>query len=251
MHRIGFSTGALAFGDFRRGLELQRRDGVDAIELSALRESELRPLVNALTTLNLDDFAFRSFHAPSSLEKMSPGEVAKILLGVAQLGFVIIVHPDIIGNDLEPWRELGSNLFLENMDGRKSVCRTAQEMHLFFNELPEAKFCFDIGHARQVDPTMSGTVEFLLKFQNRLAEVHISEVNWQCKHRAISSTAAWAFRKMSALIPESVPVIIESVIAEDQIDHELGVVRKCLDRKDLGTGMRNLRKSAAGCTGDF
>ena len=39
MRRIGFSTCALALGDFQRGVALQRRPDINAIELSALREN--------------------------------------------------------------------------------------------------------------------------------------------------------------------------------------------------------------------
>ena len=45
MPRIGFSTGALALGDFRKGIKLQRREDIQAIELSALREDELDGLI--------------------------------------------------------------------------------------------------------------------------------------------------------------------------------------------------------------
>ena len=94
---------------------------------------------------------------------------------------------------------MGSAVLLENMDQRKRVCRTSREMEPFFAHLPEAQLCFDIGHARQVDPTMSIAVDLLLRFQNRLAEVHISEVTWQYHHVAISSAAALAFWKIAAL----------------------------------------------------
>jgi hypothetical protein len=125
----------------------------------------------------------------------------------------IVVHPDII-RDFEPWRRIGHLLLLENMDSRKQICRTAHDMSWFFRELPEARFCFDIGHARQVDPTMSVATDLLLRFRDRLAEIHISEVNWECKHVSISSAAKWAFRRLASLIPETVPVVIESLIPQ-------------------------------------
>jgi hypothetical protein len=145
---------------------------------------------------------------------------------VAEGGCPIVVHPDII-DDFAPWRSLGALVLLENMDQRKRICRTATEMEPFFDELPSAQFCFDIGHARQVDPTMSIAVDLLLRFRHRLAEIHISEVSWECRHVAISSAAALAFWKVSALIAESVPVIIESLILPEQIDDELETVQRC------------------------
>jgi len=47
MRPLGFSTGALAKGDFRAGVEIQRSLGTTAVELSALRDSELPPLLTA------------------------------------------------------------------------------------------------------------------------------------------------------------------------------------------------------------
>ena len=58
MRRIGFSTGALAFGDFHAGLQILRANRVDTVELSALREIELIPLINALDSLDLSSFKY-------------------------------------------------------------------------------------------------------------------------------------------------------------------------------------------------
>ena len=229
MQRIGFSTGALAYGDFRKGVELQRRNGINAIELSALRESELDGLIAALDDIDLEQFEYCSFHAPSSLEKLSERELVSKLSPIAKRKIPIIVHPDIIHDAFYVWRELDDMLLLENMDSRKAVCRTAAEMKVYFQELPTARFCFDIGHARQMDPTMTVAYEFLRDYRDRLAEVHISEVNWECKHRNISTSAALAFHETARWLPKDVPVIIESVIKEDEIDRELATVRRCLD----------------------
>jgi len=65
MRAIGFSTGALAKGDFEKGIALQNEHDVDAIELSALRETELEPLVEAIASLVLTRFSYISVLAPS------------------------------------------------------------------------------------------------------------------------------------------------------------------------------------------
>src|SRR5689334_4046717 len=55
MKPIGFSTGALAKGDFATGLSVQRDvPRIDAVELSALRDHELPLLVDAIPSLDLD-----------------------------------------------------------------------------------------------------------------------------------------------------------------------------------------------------
>ena len=226
MASLGFSTGALAKGDFKRGIDLQSHAGVNAIELSALRETEVDALVSALSYLNLSGFSYVSFHAPSQLDRMSEEHLVARLQEVAQRNIPIVVHPDIIKNP-SLWQSLGRWLLIENMDQRKSIGRTATELGFFFNVLPEARLCFDIAHARQVDPTMSASVELLVRFADRLAEIHLSEVNSKSNHIAISSTAAHAYRRVSSLIPKDVPVILESMIAPDQIDDELEMARCC------------------------
>lgn len=45
MRPVGFSTGALAYSDFRRGLAMARTAVCAAVELSALRQPELFPLL--------------------------------------------------------------------------------------------------------------------------------------------------------------------------------------------------------------
>lgn len=218
MRRIGFSTGALALGDFERGVELQRRPDVNAVELSALRESELDTLVDALPTLDLNQFAYVSFHAPSRVS--SERKVVDRLKAVHERGIPIVVHPDVI-SDFALWRELGSSVLLENMDQRKPVGRTAADMYRFFEELPDAQFCFDIGHARQVDPTMTVADELLHAFSDRFAELHISEVDEGCRHVAITRSAVRAYRSIANQIPDTVPVIIESMIGNDGLGEEL------------------------------
>jgi hypothetical protein len=76
MRPIGFSTGALAKGDFHAGLSLQqKRPGFLAVELSALRDHELPSLVAAAAHLDLDSFAYVSVHAPSKLSTLTEADV--------------------------------------------------------------------------------------------------------------------------------------------------------------------------------
>jgi hypothetical protein len=231
MPHIGFSTGALALGDFRSALEMLRNKPCDAVELSALRLGELRPLVEALNMLNLAQFSVVSFHAPSKIDPQLERETVALLVQVAQNGWTIVVHPDAI-TDFDLWRQLGASLALENMDKRKPIGRYAHELALLFDRLPEAAFCFDIGHARQVDPSMAEAGAILRQFRDRLRLVHISEVNSQSKHDPLSLSAVLAFRRVSHLIPGNVSVIIESRVTEDQIVREVETVAELLPADD-------------------
>jgi len=116
------------------------------------------------------------------------------------------------------WGELGEKLLVENMDKRKPVGRNVSEVQRFFELLPEARFCFDIGHARQVDPSMTEASLLLRAFGGRLAEVHISEVNTASRHDPISRNAVRAFQTVEADIPEHIPIILETLIDEGQSD---------------------------------
>lgn len=226
MNSIGFSTGALAKGDFRAGIGMHQRLGLDVIELSALRDEELAPLVEALDQLQLAGFRYISLHAPSRLDRMDESDLLQTLMHVPP-AWPIIVHPDVI-EEFSSWRFLGSRLCIENMDQRKPRGRTVEEMEFVFERLPEASFCFDIGHARQVDPTMGVAIGMLKRFQSRLRQVHMSEVDPNGRHIPIGFLAESGFRRVAKLIPDDCPVILESMVLEEDIAKEIEIARHIL-----------------------
>jgi len=217
MRRIGFSTGALARGDFRLGLEILHRHRIDVVELSALRVNELAPLSAAIPHLDLSGFTFVSIHAPSRFDIEEEARVVDQLRVLADQGFPIVVHPDMIFNPGR-WQIFGDRLLIENMDKRKPIGRTVDELRGLFEALPAAQFCFDIGHARQVDPSMTEAALLVRCFQDRLAEVHMSEVNTASRHDPISKNAVNAFSAVMSSIPEDIPIILEPLIDEGQSD---------------------------------
>ncbi|HET9184164.1 MAG TPA: hypothetical protein VFP59_18720 [Candidatus Angelobacter sp.] len=228
MPAIGFSTGALARGDVRHGLELLRGTAANAVELSALRQHELPELVNLLDELDLRQFDYVSVHAPSALEPEYENTALELLTRAQERGWPLIIHPDAMHN-LATWGRFGELLYVENMDIRKPIGQTASDLAHIFAQLPQACLCFDIGHARQVDPTMSEAAQILLQFRGRLRQVHVSEVNAQSKHDPISLEAVMAFRRVATLIPQDVPVILESRVAEPDIQKEMDNAVRALD----------------------
>lgn len=224
---VGFSTGALAKSDFRRGLDLIRRHGIGVVELSALRDTELVPIFEALDGLDLSFASYLSFHAPSRFETRSEAEVANLLRRLLPCRWPIIIHPDAITDPLT-WQGFGEWLCIENMDKRKPVGRTAEELRKVFRLFPDASFCFDIGHARQVDPTMGQATLILQSFGDRLKQVHMSEVNSRNGHDPMSVTAIRAFRKVAHLIPREIPVILETVIPETMMDAQVALAGSAL-----------------------
>jgi hypothetical protein len=227
---IGFSTGALARSDYARGLSLIRENKLRAVELSALREHELEPLINAIDELDLRDFEYISFHAPSKLELLSEHKVVELLLQISRRGWPIIVHPDII-RDIDAWSMLGKYLCIENMDKRKPVGRTLEELEVVFERLPQATFCLDLGHARQVDSTMGECLKLLRKLRSRLTQLHVSEVTSGSKHVALTFAAMQSFWSVQDFIPVSIPVILEPLIEEWEVDSQVKLAERLFERE--------------------
>lgn len=225
MHSIGFSTGALALGDFDRGLSLMNGRDTRAIELSALREAELPGLMAALDRLHLEAYEYVSVHAPSKLNTMKEADVAEMLRPCIERRWSVVLHPDAIG-DHGCWRDFGRLLCIENMDKRKAVGRTADELRRHFRELPEASMCLDLAHARQVDPTLGIAREIIREYGGRILQLHLSELDVKSHHEPLSMGAVWAIREIVHLLPEC-PVIIESMVEPDAITSELEMAARC------------------------
>jgi sugar phosphate isomerase/epimerase len=234
VRRIGFSTGAVAKGDFREAIRRLQEHGVSAVELSALRLNELKRLTEALADLDLSSFDFVSFHAPSRFGPADEPYVVRMVESVAERGVPVVVHPDVIFTDRR-WAQLGGSLLIENMDKRKDIGRTAADLSALFDRFPAARFCFDIGHARQVDPTMTEARLILEAVGHRLAEVHMSEVNTASRHDPMSNYAIAAFSSIAGLIPDHIPVILETLVDQGQSDipTEIDRARRALESPAL------------------
>jgi sugar phosphate isomerase/epimerase len=115
------------------------------------------------------------------------------------------------------------------MDKRKLIGQTASDLAEIFQDLPNASFCFDIGHARQVDPTMSEASAILQRFSRRIQQIHVSEVNTQSEHDSLSLESILAFQRVSHLVPTDVPIILESKVQESEINEEIQSALAALD----------------------
>ena len=213
---VGFSTGALAGGDVRRALDLALEAGLAVVELSALRRDELAPLVAALDDLAGDLALFRevSFHAPSAFEPEDEARVVAMLEAVHEREIPIVVHPDVIHSDAL-WRRFGGGLRLENMDLRKAFGQTAADLAPLFARLPEARLCLDLGHARQVDPTMAEAERLLLTFLARIDEIHLSHVDQDSRHHRLSPEAIADYQDLAPIVPDWVPLVLESPMGDE------------------------------------
>jgi hypothetical protein len=227
MRNIGFSTGAVAFGDFHKALELLAPSKLASVELSALRMSEVETLVNAIPSLQLGGYTYVSFHAPSSFSAAEERWLTDLLHSKVPAAWPIVLHPDAIC-DSTLWKRFGARVAIENMDRRKRIGRNVSELSLIFEQLPDASLCFDLGHARQCDSSMTEAFLMLTAFRERLVQVHLSEVNSESQHESISYGAKLAFHQVAYLIPNEQPIILESRVTPAQIDIEVESARETL-----------------------
>lgn len=226
MHKIGYSTGAIALGDFTKAITLLAGHTFQAIELSALRISEVEPLIEALPKLELSKYAYISFHAPSAFADNEEEHLVRLLSKLPK-SWPIVLHPDAI-HRFERWTAIADRLAIENMDQRKNTGRSVQELQEIFKRLPSARMCLDLGHARQVDSSMIEAYLLLKTFSSRIVQLHISEVDTQSRHAAISRAAEMAFSQVSRFIPNSAAVILESRVNKQEIDSEANKVKTML-----------------------
>lgn len=229
METIGYSTGSLAGWDFQTAVRLLDPTFAGSIELSALRTHELPPLLAALPEVLLDGYHHISVHAPSAFTPSQEPGIAASLMAVAQRGWLVILHPDTI-HDFRVWEAFGDRLCIENMDVRKPIGRTVEELWPVFARLPEASFCFDMAHARQFDPSMREAARLLHAFGERLGEVHVSELDANSRHVRLSREGIQACLEISDLIPVHIPVIIEAPVSADEIELELSASLEALGR---------------------
>ncbi len=229
MNEIGFSTGAIAMSDFRSALRILEEFETAAVELSALRFHELPPLAEAAFALDLNRYVHVSFHAPSDFAAADERHVTGILLRIAERGWPVVVHPDAIV-DWSLWTPFGDRLLVENMDPRRSLGRGVAELIRVFDRLPDARLCFDIAHARQVDTSMLEAFLVLERFSDRLGQVHVSELDAFCRHRRLSRGGIAALREVSSLIPHHVPAIIEAPVEPSEIESEIAASLEALGR---------------------
>ena len=237
--RIGFSTGALERGNYLAALNWLNNEHIRSVELSALRIEELEPLVSYIDKIPRKKYHYVSFHAPSAFPKEEEQHVVSLLRKVSDRGWNIIVHPDVIYTP-SLWRQFGEHLLIENMDRRKPIGRTAKELSDLFMLLPAASLCLDVAHARQMDTTLTLLSQIIGAFLGRIREIHISELDSECRHQPMSYSAVDDYRKLAGRFRPDVPVIIESMLDGDRAGIRMGEFKLALDAME-----QNGRKKAA------
>ena len=207
---VGASTGYMTadHGDWPALLEQAVATSTLAVELSALSEPELPSLVELLEDGQVLPFLFVSVHAPSKHRRIPELDLVQMLAGLPCWVDAVVVHPDSIG---EPslYRSLGRTLAIENMDVRKPAGQTAEQLSDLFDELPDAGLCFDVAHAKSVDPSMDEGARILDAFGDRLRHVHLSSLDSTCHHVPLTAEDESLFAPLLSRCRD-VPWILEA-----------------------------------------
>lgn len=183
----GVSTGFMwdERGRWDAQIELASQVSTTAVELSALSEEEVEPLLEYLRRTPSLPFRFKSVHGPAKNRRLEESELVEVLSRFRGLCDAIVMHPDTM-LDLSPYKALGSLLVIENMDARKTGGGTVRELEPVFEQLPEARFCFDVAHACSIDPSMDLAEQLLDAFASRLSHVHVSSLDEDLHHVSLT-----------------------------------------------------------------
>jgi hypothetical protein len=156
-----------------------------AAELSAISERELPSLLDYLQLQPILPFRYISVHGPSKERTLGERELVERLASIPAWIDGVVMHPDTI-EDPALYRSLGRRLVLENMDARKDDGRTAAELELYFQALPDAGLCFDIAHAKSIDASLHEGERILAAYATRLRQVHLSSLDQDAHHVPLS-----------------------------------------------------------------
>ena len=218
--RFGFPSGKLDKLKLFQAVDRNLAIAPKAVEVTALRYYEFDSILNDLNSLLIEGDTEVSFHAPANFSGWQEMYVAYRLRHKPYDRLPVVIHPDTIRDPCN-WESFRSRLRIENMDLRKSTGITVEELRPFFELLPAAEWCFDVGHARQVDPTMDLAKHLLDAFGDRLAEIHMSVVLPCGKHSNLTEEAADDYRKLFKGMKVRVPVILETLLVDESMKRDV------------------------------
>jgi hypothetical protein len=207
---VGCSTGYMheQRGDWPGLVRQAAAQSSFAVELAALSEPELPGLVRYLESGPSLPFLFVSVHAPSKHRRIPELDLVNMLAGLPHWVDAVVVHPDSI-DEPSLYEQLGRTLVIENMDARKPIGQTAEQLEQLFDELPEAGLCFDVAHAKSVDPSMEEGARILDEFGDRLRHVHLSSLDDTCHHVPLTAADESLFAPLLSRCRD-VPWILEA-----------------------------------------
>lgn len=191
MIKLGYSTGVSKTKEIKKKSLKERAEMLflvekDAIELGYTNFERLQENVSEEAAEVIRQFNYVSIHAPVLISKdpkvwmrypSKEGCVAvEKILKIAERvdADTILFHPDEIDDFDWLSKKIGDRLAFENMDGRKSFGKTAEDLKEVFEKVPNAKWVCDVNHFYTIDESMEIAEEFHENFHDRLCHYHLS-----------------------------------------------------------------------------
>lgn len=225
MSPIGLSTGCLYkhLEPFSlKAIKAIQSIGVNGIELCGVKAERFIPgqTLQDLHTSDLDCFDYKSLHAPVDVVYRDNSQTRELLKEIERLNKkfnfdLVLFHPDTI-EDFLLFETVKFPVGFENMDERKASMKTPKEL----KDKIKGKigFVFDVTHLYTVDNTMQLADEFRKKLP-RPIQIHYSGY----KVDGIDSQQHYPMtllpapqQKILDAIPKGIPIIMESVVPQNQ-----------------------------------
>ena len=223
---LGFSTGALYKTQIpqisREAVRLIKDLSCQALELGGQRKDRI-PALNDLKPADVADFSFLSLHTADDVIYGDNAETKEMLDAIQRahdrLKFDnIIIHPDKI-ESWEIFQHYSLPLAIENMDHRKSMGRTIDDIEKILNFNQNFKLVLDLNHCYCNDKTMGLAQDFYQKFKDKIVQIHLSgfielhDPLYRSQQKEI----------LDAVPDKNLPIIIESTlndVSELKLEYE-------------------------------
>ena len=227
---IGFTSGELDMDNIDNAAKIALESGLDTIELSCLKIPELHNALRRFKNIEFDKFKHISFHCPSHVTEYEEEYIFMVVKEfIKRHDWNIVVHPYIV-HRYDLWRTLGNKILIENMYNKYKIWHTADQLQVLFNELPEASFCLDIGHVKQVDYTLNEMKTLCTVFKDRLKEIHVSEVEVNGHHAPLNESTIIVLRELRSygVDMENLTYIIEASRGTNSPMDVVNFVKDCI-----------------------
>lgn len=199
------------------------------IEVSCNEQEHLKDLDALIPSIK--KFRHRTLHLPTDISYKNDKETRIILDEIQKFGKKIdaeiyIVHPDIV-EDWEVFDKYKLNWAIENMNRKKSTYKTVKALEIFFKKHGNWKMVLDLNHCYSNDETMALADDFINKFKDKIAEIHLS--GYKAGHYPLFKTRQTKIIGFCKRL--SVPIVIESKFAKiGDAEKEYNYILKYLNR---------------------
>jgi len=181
---------------FSARVQMLRETGAKAVELSALRAAELESLMESL-----DDLDWTSFVqvGPRTIERDASTSGTRWKAAGSCPAWLANRGSSRLHSRRCPMAVVRQAGLHRDMDKRKPIARTRDELCVWFDRLPRHPSAW-ISRTSTDRSHYDRGLPILRDFGNRVAEVHLSEVNAASKHEPISYGATLAYQQVASMI---------------------------------------------------